>query len=107
MTPTTFFCQFPASNSTHRAGYRGCAAHIKFHIFHAFGRLYRNATRIKGDALSDKGKGRFITAPFPIHHHDEGIAAATLPDPQKGTHSQLFHRSFIKDFDVKPKRAKR
>ena len=100
-------CQFPAGNGTHCASDCRRTAHIPFHIFHAFGRLYRNAARIKGDALSNKGKGRFITAAFPIHHHHEGVAPAALSDPQKGTHSQLFHRSFVKDFDLKPKRAKR
>jgi hypothetical protein len=54
-----------------------------------------------------RAKGASSPAAFPIHHHHKGVAPATLPNPQKGTHSQLFHRSFVKDFDLKAKRAKR
>ena len=76
------------------------AAHVHCHVFHAGGRLHRNAAGVKGDALADQGQRRFLAAAIPLHHHDLRGAFAALAHRQKSPHPECLQLGLVQNLNL-------
>ena len=65
----------------HQADHDARAGHVPFHVFHAGGRLDRDAAGVEGDALADEGERRACPWPRgrPSIASRRGAAAARCP----------------------------
>src|SRR5690554_435657 len=85
----------------HGAEYAGGAAHVVFHLVHAFAGLEADADGVGGDAFTHQDVGLVLGFAATVFHHDQarGLLGA-LAYGQDGVHTHLFHLLFIKHFGL-------
>ena len=83
-----------------RPQHAGRAAHVVFHLVHAFARLERDATGIEGHALADQYVGFMRRRPLPVIQTDQlGRLGATACHRQQRAHAQPFHVGLFQHLD--------
>jgi len=86
----------------HHADHGGRAAHVALHVFHARGRLDRNAAGVEDDALADEADRLLLLvafSPVPHHHRHARRPLTALPDAEQRAHFHLFHLLDVEDLD--------
>src|SRR5690554_2440462 len=85
----------------HGAEDAGGAAHVVFHLIHAFAGLEADAAGVEGDAFTHQHVGLVLGLSATVFHHDQarGLFGA-FTDGQDGIHAQLFHLLLIKYFGL-------
>src|SRR6266511_32157 len=90
---------------SHQRDHVSRAAHIVLHLFHPWGGLDADATRVEGESLSNKDDLLLRAARGLIRHvHESRIAFTPLPHGDDELHSFPFHRRAIQNGDMKPAR---
>src|SRR5262249_12608251 len=85
----------------HGAGDGPRATHVPLHVFHAAGRLQRDAAGVEAHALADQRNGLLRLGPVhPAHHQELRIALAALTNAQQGVHAELLHLGLAQDLDL-------
>jgi hypothetical protein len=101
MTPMALTLGLAAGQRVHEAGHGGGAAHVPLHVFHAVGRLDRDAAGVEADALADEGDGLVaLLAAIPLHDGDLTVAHAAHADGQQGVEAELRQLLLAEDFDL-------
>ena len=89
----------------HEASDGSGAAHVAFHVFHAAGRLDRDAARVEDDALADEGNRLVLgLAAIPLHYNEARRTDRTLGNAQQRTHAELLHFLLGQDLDLDAER---
>ena len=85
----------------HQADYDAGAAHVPLHVFHAGGRLDRDAAGIESDALADEGDRLVLfSAALPLHDQQLGFAHAALADAEQRAHAEFAHGVLAQYLDL-------
>src|SRR5690606_5860257 len=93
-----------SSQRVHGANNGGCATHVALHVFHAAGRLDRDAARVEHNTLADEGDRLLLRlAVQPLHDYQTRRTDGALRYAEQRTHAETLHFALGKDLDLDAK----